>query len=142
LPFAADAAGTEPERAKAPPGARAVSPSLRASATWMSLAAVSDEAQALKLHYVAEFRRTRGCDPAISSWSRAMKAFGELAALDGAKAIITRALSDEYTRRVLPWELVQDAPKHQGQAPRKTNGRAPHVQRGVAEGVGIAEFEA
>lgn len=59
-----------------------------------------------------------------------MKAFGELAAmkggLEGAKAIVTRALTHEFTTRIAPWELVVDAVKHQGTRPTNhRNGATP-----------------
>lgn len=85
----------------------------------------------LKLHYVAEFKRTRDAEPNFGKgWGRAVKAFGELVATHGlerSKGIVTQALSDQYTRRINPWELVDDANKHI--APGGKRGGA-QVQRG------------
>lgn len=87
-------------------------------------------AHELKLHYVAEFERLRQVKPEFGPrWARAMKAFGELAkahGLEGAKGLVSRALADKFTRRIQPWELVDDANKHLGPAPRS----GPVVQRG------------
>ena len=91
-------------------------------------------AHELKLHYIAEFKRTRAIEPQFGKrWSRAMKAFGELVTthgLDTSKQIVTRALGDQqYTRRINPWELADDAMKHLGPRPAPFNARP--VQKGV-----------
>jgi len=93
-------------------------------------------AHQLKVHYLLEFKRLRGVEPVFTKreWSRAMKAFGELAALkgigvEGGKDVITRALTpDPYRTRIQPWEIQQDVNKWRGSQPRK--GNAPMVQRG------------
>jgi len=90
-------------------------------------------AQELKLHYVAEFKRTRTIEPQFGKrWSRAMKAFGELVTTHGletSKQIATRALGDRFTRRITPWELADDAMKHLGPQPAPFNVRP--AQKGV-----------
>lgn len=91
----------------------------------------------LKLHYVAEFERTRNAKPNFGkAWSRAMKAFGDMLLahkLDGAKQIITTALGDQWVRRINPWELRDDANKYIGKQP--VRGRQIAVQRGADEAV-------
>ena len=90
-------------------------------------------ADELKLHYVAEFERTRGEGPEFGKqWGRAVKAFGELVAMRGlerAKRIVTTALQEDqrYMRRINPWEIAEDSNKHL--APRAS---AP-VQQGSVQ---------
>jgi hypothetical protein len=72
-----------------------------------------------------------------------MKAFGELLdkrSLEKAKAIVSRALDDPYTKRINPWELVQDANKHLGSPPQPARPRSVSVQRGTPEGVDVAQY--
>ena len=82
----------------------------------------SHETHDLKLHYVAEFERTRKAKAEFGrQWSRAMRSFRELHEVHGlelAKSIITAALSDSFARRVTPWELVEDACKWVGERPK------------------------
>lgn len=63
-----------------------------------------------------------------------MKAFGDLVTTHGlevAKSIVTRAVGDSYTRRINPWELVEDANKWIGVKPKA--GGTVQVQRGVVD---------
>lgn len=86
----------------------------------------------LKLHYVAEYQRLKGATAELGpKWPRAMKAFGELVTTHGlerSKGIVTRALADNFARRIMPWELADDALKWLGQQPR---GNGVAVQRGM-----------
>jgi len=96
----------------------------------------SSDSHELKLHYVAEFKRHRGGEEPDfgKGWSRAMKAFGELAGTHGktkAKVIVSNAMADAFTRRINPWELVDDANKHLGRPPQP--GPRQAVQRGVVD---------
>jgi hypothetical protein len=96
----------------------------------------------LKLHYVAEYERTRRTKPEFGKrWSRAVKAFGEMVkdhGLDGAKAIVTRALSDQFVKRISPWQLAEDANNHKGAAAKGRPG-VP-VQRGMASGLDASKM--
>lgn len=92
---------------------------------------------ALKLHYVAELKRTRQADAVFQTWSRAMRAFSDLIELVGkekAEAVITTALADPYTKRIQPWELLADANKHMGTPPRTNGRRTPEPQPAAAVG--------
>lgn len=61
-----------------------------------------------------------------------MKAFGELVTthgLDGAKTIVSRALADEYARRIEPWALVDDAVRWLGKRPLSAGKGQLAIQR-------------
>ncbi len=78
----------------------------------------SADSHLLKIHYVDEYKKHRGGghEPEFENWGRAMQAFGKLCqrkgGLDGAKAIVSNALVNEFCQRINPWELVDDANKH------------------------------
>lgn len=95
----------------------------------------------LKEHYLAEYERIRGVAPVFQKWSRAMKAFremGDLVGLEEGKAIYTRALTDEFTKRIQPWEILDDAGKHRGTRPTRRNG-APQPKQPNVPGTFRAE---
>lgn len=87
-------------------------------------------AHVLSVHYVAEMKRHRGVDVKFRSWSRAMKAFGDIGNVcgeaDGKRAIST-ATADPYTKRIQPWEIADDLNKHLGKVPQPAgrNGSGP-----------------
>jgi len=96
-------------------------------------------AHELKVHYVAEFKRTRNAEPQFGKrWSRAMKSFGELVTnhgLEDAKRRVTRALSDEWVRRINPWELAEDGNKFVGPQPTRAKVGPPRQMGGRSEEV-------
>lgn len=84
----------------------------------------------LKLHYVAEFKRTRNEEPAFGrAWGRAVKAFGDLVTtygLERAKRIVSAALAAPFGSKT-PWAIRDNAVNYQGAQPSR--GRAPEPQR-------------
>jgi hypothetical protein len=104
----------------------------------------------LRDHYVAEHLRLKGVDPTFAekgsgSWGQAMAAFksilGAVKELDPAKAVVTRALTDEWhgANASQPWEILKNLNKHRGSAPARVNGRKHDVQGGAADVARIAE---
>jgi hypothetical protein len=87
----------------------------------------------MKKHYISRYEHRKGEPPDFGkNWPRAMLAFSALCGVrdgfDAGAQAVTNALANEFNHRLLPWEIANELPKHQGRQSR--TGRRIEVQRG------------